>query len=552
MFNARNQCLALLIVSATIFPGCQSFRRDSRESLPEWARTGEFRFSRWDGGPIEVSKGELSGWPGFVIPDPKVVFATENLYDPRTIAFLEDAHVNWIWVTWSVGFSNQTEHAQQDLLRNYIAECHRRGIHVTAYMSIGNMFWEDMFARVPESKNWILIIDGQPVPYPAADYGSVGRVTRYMADLSLEAWQEYVLDRVIAAVEAGADGIVFDNSLRIYSRELLERFTARALLEARKKNPLTLMSSNYHFDIAIAARAENALTSEDGLEPGLFDSEGPNNTPYFVKVQDGFLALNVGLLRTLWAVSEGVRPVTVEYGNRDRFLNTLSPGHQKLALAECAAFHAALEQFHESKTLRDFYFGERVAIENWNVVARYNSFFKTNTEFYTEPKSLAGIAVVIDPTVIDIAFLNTLAARNVIYDVVYEQDAKPTTLSRYSIVIGAPSVALRLGWKRYEDLQREELDDASPATVIAPDSVVMNIHGQSYNHRELIHLLNYADRPAFDLDLKVKGRFGTALLLSPDASSKPLSVIGEGQFTRVRIPELQVYDLLVLEPSSLQ
>src|SRR5262249_45304459 len=236
-------------------------------AVPEWARTGNFTFARWDGGPLEVSKGVLSGWPGFVVPDPQVIHATTDLYDPATIELLERAQVSWIWVTWSVGFSNQTEAAQQAVLRKYIEECHRHGIHVTAYMSIGNIFWEDMFAHEPQSRDWLLMINGQPVPYGTADYAAVGQVTRYLADLSLKAWQEYTLARVIAAVEAGADAIMFDNNASAYSRVLLEQFTARALSEARKKNPQILLSSNYGRDMLIAARTENALTSEQGWEP---------------------------------------------------------------------------------------------------------------------------------------------------------------------------------------------------------------------------------------------------------------------------------------------
>jgi hypothetical protein len=61
-------------------------------AVPEWAHTGNFSFARWDGGPIEVSKGILSGWPGFLVPDPQVIYATENLYDVGTIELIERAH----------------------------------------------------------------------------------------------------------------------------------------------------------------------------------------------------------------------------------------------------------------------------------------------------------------------------------------------------------------------------------------------------------------------------------------------------------------------------
>jgi hypothetical protein len=545
----------LIALVSTLF-GCEGNAQYSAGVIPEWAHTGNFHFARWDGGPLEVSKGTLSGWPGFIVPDPQVLDATRNLYEPATIELIERAHVNWIWVTWSNGFSNQTEEPQHVLLRSYIEACHQHGIHVTAYVSIGNIFWEDMFLHVPESRNWILKINGQPVPYPAADYAAVGRVTRYMANLSLEAWQEYTLGRVIAAVKAGADGIMFDNSLPMYGRELLEQFTARTLAEARKVNPQVLVNSNYHWDLAIASRAVNAITSEDGWEPGIFASPGPppdrwNGPPYFVQLPQGLLVLNAGLLRTLGAVSQGVRPVIVEYGNRhvgDRFLNTLPPAHQKLALAESAAFHAANEQYHESETLRGLFFGEQAAVQNWDAVAQYNSFLEQYAEFYQEPTSLAGVAMIVDAQVSDIAFLTTLASRNVIYDVVFEQDAIPENLQNYRIVIAAPSVALRAGWRRYDDLMPAELDAASPGSVSASGLVVLNIHGQSRTNRMLVHLLNYADTPVFDVELKVKGRFTSAHLLSPDIDSGSIPVHTEGQVTQIRIPEVRIYDLVVLEP----
>jgi hypothetical protein len=554
--RAHTLRVVLLVALARTLFGCQESGQNTYVVTPEWARTGNFSFARWDGGPIEASKGILSGWPGFLLPDPQVIYVTRNLYDAGTIDLIEHAHVNWIRVTWSVGFSDQTEEAQQVLLRSYIEECHRRGIHVSAYLSIGNIFWEDMFQHVPESKDWILKINGRPVPYPAADYGAVGRVTRYMADLSLEAWQEYTLRRVVAAVDAGADGIMFDNSLPVYSRELLEQFTARALAEARKRNPEVLVSSNYSRDMIIYSRVENEVTSEQGWEPGIFDSQGPppdqwNASADFLKVPEGLLVLNAGLLRTLWAVSQGVRPVVLEYSNRhsgDRFLNTFSPDHQKLALAECATFNAVNAQYHESKTLRDLFFGEQVVQENWDAVAQYNAFFQKYATFYREAESLAGVAVIIDAKVSDIEFLNTLAARNVIYDVVFEQDATPENLAKYKIAIAAPSVALHSSWKRYEDLGPAELDAASPGTVTAPDSVVVSMNGQSRTNRLFIHLLNYASTPVLDVDLKVNGRFTSAQLLSPDADPRTIPVSTQGTSTQMRIPELRIYDLVVLEP----
>jgi hypothetical protein len=231
-------------------------------------------------------------------------------------------------------------------------------------MSIGNIFWEDMFAHVPESKDWVLKINGQPVPYGTADYGAVGQVTRYLADLSLEAWQQYTLGRVVAAVQAGADGIMFNNNSSYYSRDLLEQFTARALKEARK-----------------------------------------------IKV--------------------------------------------------------------------------------------------------------------------------------------FEQDATSAKLSQYLLVIAAPSVVLRPQWRRYEELRPEDLAAASPVAVSAPDSVLVNMHGQSTG-RTIVHLLNYGDTTAIDIDLKLPGRFSSAQLLSPDIEAGSIPLSTDGSLTQLRVPELRTYDLVVL------
>src|ERR1039458_326558 len=169
----------------------------SVESVPEWAKPGRIRFARWDGGRIEAAKAVLSGWPGFNPPDPNRLETMTNWYRPETVRLLCYAGINMIWVTFSNGFSNQTERLHQEQVRRYIDECHRQGIHVMAYESIANMFWEDMYQHVPESRNWAYLgKDGKPVQYSAGDYSKMGRVTRYMADLSKPEWRAYLRRRI--------------------------------------------------------------------------------------------------------------------------------------------------------------------------------------------------------------------------------------------------------------------------------------------------------------------------------------------------------------------
>ena len=109
-------------------------------------------------------------------------------------------------ITFSVGFANETESAHQQQVRQYIRECHRTGIHVMAYESLANIFWEDMFAVHPAAANWPSIgKDGKPVPYGAANFAKVGRITRYMADLTKPEWRDYLRGRVDLAIDAGSE-----------------------------------------------------------------------------------------------------------------------------------------------------------------------------------------------------------------------------------------------------------------------------------------------------------------------------------------------------------
>ncbi|UCD30562.1 MAG: hypothetical protein JSV03_08885, partial [Planctomycetota bacterium] len=155
-----------------------------KASAPAWLLSRKLNFSRWDGGPLEVCKGMLSGWPYFNAPWPSVVDATSRWYDPETVELVEAMGFNFIWLTFNVGYSIEKERHQWDLLRDYVDACHARGIRVAAYMSSTNMFVDDMFVREPRSKGWQLLDEkDEPVPYGSASYARIGRITRVRADI---------------------------------------------------------------------------------------------------------------------------------------------------------------------------------------------------------------------------------------------------------------------------------------------------------------------------------------------------------------------------------
>jgi hypothetical protein len=373
--------------------------------VPAHFRTGRFRSARWDGGPIEAEKGRLSGWPNFTADDPRQVLqATRDWYNPKTIAFLKKAHINWAWVTWSVGFSPETEREQQALVARYIELCHQNHIRVAAYFSIGNVFWKDMFEKLPESIAWVdRLEDGGPRFYT--------RPNRYMADISHPDWMALQKARVEAALRAGADALWIDNTFAYYGREKVTRFLDAIHEVAARINPQIVIMSNYNRGILTWGRLQNGVTTEDGDEPGYYEDRA--GSP---------LVTNAGLLRHQYAVGEGWRPVSVEFGGRhngDRMTTPMAPHKWQLAIAECAMYGVSLEPYFEGLFLRDLYFGLPEALKGLEAIGTYNAFLERHEEYYAQPESLARAAIVADTTDAVLPYLTALSAVNLNYDVIF-------------------------------------------------------------------------------------------------------------------------------------
>ena len=355
----------------------------SRASVPPWALPGRMRFARCDGGPVEVCKAFMSGWEAIRHPDAILPCAT--FYDDATIAMLRRARINWIWVTWSVGFSHETEAVQRRLLTPFIAKCHAAGIRITAYVSLTNMFIDDMLQHEPRAKNWMQVeADGTPRPYSAAKYD--GKPTRIIACVNNPEWLEYSKQRIASAVAADVDAIQYDNSIQgckcQICREKFTEFTrsvygqpfavpgasthdtshftqgresvataetpglvtkawaafcvksgADALAQHRayadSLKPGILVSANAHQQSRMDDGL-NSIFSEDGTEPGLRGAE---------------LASNIGLYKFFYAEADGAKPIHVECGRRihgDRMDNPMPPRNQMLVVYESAACQASL------------------------------------------------------------------------------------------------------------------------------------------------------------------------------------------------------------------
>jgi len=579
----------------------------AKNSLPEWAQPGRIHFARWDGGRIETAKAMLSGWPGFNPPDPDRLYTMTNWYDTRTIALLREAGINAVWVTFSNGFSIQSELAHQAQVHRYIEECHRQGIHVMAYESIANMFWEDMFEHVPESRNWVQIgDDGKPVPYGAGDYTRMGRVTRYMANLGNPEWLTYLKKRVDLAIDAGADGIIYDNN---FGDHLANIYQDIYRYGSRRKKDFLLMG-NFHQDTYVLNRLANCMTTEDGVEPGVYDEvhvQGKKmmqERSSFLPVQEGLLVNNMGLFRIHQALSDGWKPIMIEDGKRevgDRMTTPMSAARHQLALAEAMSFGIGMELFVEGVLAQGLAANDSKAKVIWRAIGEYNRFFSQHEQYYTGTRSLSSIAVVLDDRSESVPLLNGLAARKVLFDVIYEHDLTTDTLASYHAV--ALLTAQTVGEKALSALESfvteggrlfatsevaahdetgrkrsrppwfgrkmgkgeciyydriPSLDEVAntlleaggsgPVQVEAPSGVLYNVVRQPKTDRTIVHLLNYTLRSTKEIRVVLHKKYGRIWLISPDMPEKLQQLsTSSGDPEELKLPPVRIYSVLILE-----
>ncbi len=598
---------AFLLILQPVTSAGQRSRPTSRpiadpQGVPDWFQPGRIRPARWDGGPIEARKGVLTGY--FPADDPRLLEAERNLYDPKTVELLKTAHINWAWVTWSNGFSPQTEKQQQVLVRNYIALCHHHDIRVAAYISIGNMFWQDMFEHIPGSIAWVKRLpDGSPLFY--------SRPYRYMADITSAAWLTLQRKRVAAAVRAGADAIWIDNTFQYYGEKPVANFIDSMYAAAAGINPHIVIMSNYNRGIYTWGRLQNGVTTEDGLEPGYY-TDGPK--PHLVT--------NAGLMRYQSAIGEGWRPVSVEDGRRHvgtREGRLLEPHKWQLEIAEAAMYHVGFEMFVEGAFARDLYFGEPLALKALKAIGTYNAFLEQYDQYSTHPQSLARVAVLSDTTDTVVPYLNQLSEYNLNYDVIFNYQApQREALKRYKIIVLPNTNPLGKNWcaalgewvqeaggtliavqdaslfspeqasskqdfglgnllgisklhipestltrprgkgraiylpelppaEKMASLIRRHIEGSDLAEVEPRAAILSNAAYQPSDRRLVVHLLNYRQELEKGIRVHVRASVERAEILSPDNLGETVPLVQRnGGNTDIVIPELQTYDLLVI------
>ena len=564
--------VSLLLCSARTFEPAAKQYRAKPADVPAWAEQGNFRFIRLDGGRIERWKAERTWWGSKFSVEQKDVLS--HIYDrdfEKILGLLKQAEFNWIWVTWSSGWSLKDEEENRQNLKKIIARCHENGIHVSAYLSASNMFRKSAYRDDPETKKYGLWMHGIPMFYagPTKTHLQISWERR-LADARKPGWRAYLLNKAELAVDAGVDAIIWDNMIGYKDglAQLLDdtqRMAERKTRETGK--PKVMVYANIHISPHSFGMNDmnEVIWEEDGKDtPGVWSGKWQMDNARKIKFLSGE--------KQLWQPLKYENDI-YHCGPRERCIP--SPAEQKLSIAEAYAFGAATSRNIEGRFLSALIKGEPEAREAWTAIAQYNHFLVEHPELYRQVAPAARIALIsAEPH-------NPLADEFLKQSVFFETKVlahldKGVPLERFKVLVmpadlpklsveqkarldaftSAGGVVIRAGKAEPGIAERADAAAEGPRLSLEPRGYVLGQLTRKPDGRTLIlHLLNY-DHHAPAENVKVRLQLSGLVedlsrwevkVLSPDATQPQFAGLSlRGSDSELTLRRIEHYTVVTL------
>jgi len=564
--------VSLLLCSARTFEPAAKQYRAKPADVPAWAEQGNFRFIRLDGGRIESWKAERTWWGSKFSVEQKDVLS--HIYDrdfEKILGLLKQAEFNWIWVTWSSGWSLKDEEENRQNLKKIIARCHENGIHVSAYLSASNMFRKSAYRDDPETKKYGLWMHGIPMFYagPTKTHLHISWERR-LADARKPGWRAYLLNKAELAVDAGVDAIIWDNMIGYKDglAQLLDdtqRMAERKTRETGK--PKVMVYANIHISPHSFGMNDmnEVIWEEDGKDtPGVWSGKWQMDNARKIKFLSGE--------KQLWQPLKYENDI-YHCGPRERCIP--SPAEQKLSIAEAYAFGAATSRNIEGRFLSALIKGEPEAREAWTAIAQYNHFLVEHPELYRQVAPAARIALIsAEPH-------NPLADEFLKQSVFFETKVlahldKGVPLERFKVLVmpadlpklsveqkarldaftSAGGVVIRAGKAEPGIAERADAAAEGPRLSLEPRGYVLGQLTRKPDGRTLIlHLLNY-DHHAPAENVKVRLQLSGLVedlsrwevkVLSPDATQPQFAGLSlRGSDSELTLRRIEHYTVVTL------
>ena len=556
-------------------PTARLYRAEAKD-VPPWAEQGNFRFIRLDGGEIESWKAERTWWGKKFSAEEKDILA--HIYDrdfEQMLGLLKQAQFNWIWVTWSSGWSFKDEERNRENLKRVIARCHENGIHVTAYLSASNMFRDSAYRDDPETKNYGLRMHGVPIFYAGPTKTDLQiSWDRRLADARKPGWRGYVLKKAEMAVDAGADAILWDNMIG-YNEGLAQLLDDTQRMAERKARatgrPKVMVEANIHIapDRFSMNDINEVIWEEDGKDtPGVWHGHWQVDNARKIKFLNGE--------KQPW------QPLKYENdlyhcGPRERCIP--SPSEQKLAIAEAYTFGAATSRNIEGRFLAGLIRGAPDAREAWAAIAKYNNFLVEHSELYHRAQPAAQIALVsaephnplADGFLKRSVFFETKVLAHLDKGIPLEQfkvvvlPADSPKLSadqkaRFDAFVAGGGMIVTAGKNESEAADRAEAAAGGPRLRLEPRGYVLGqLTRKSDGQRLILHLLNYDHRAPsenvkvhLDLSGVVQDLSGwNVKVLSPDSAETQATQLSlHGSIADFTLGRIEHYTVVTLSPPA--